>query len=273
MGSSSPGPNPLYALTPGQIIAAQSAQWRELLRGALADTRCACPGFLTEDLNADKQTVTVQLAIQERVRVVLQAAKAAAAGGPPPKVLQWWDVPPIVHVPIMTPRGGGYAVTLPLKKGDEGMVIFCDACIDNWWVNGQTNSPVAANTGASSGSQRQNEVRRHYVHDCGFYPGLWSQKNLLTNYSADSLQIRSDDGTTVIDVSKTDGVTVTTGATIQLTAPAVNANADAGTPQALMTDTFYQWYKTNIQPFLVGKGYVGPAIPLTGCETTVLKGQ
>ena len=273
MGSSSPGPNPLYALTPGQVIAAQSAQWRELLRGALADTRCACPGFLTDDLNSNEQTVTVQLAIQERVRVVPQATSATTTSGPPPKVLQWWDVPPIVHVPIMTPRGGGYSITLPLKKGDEGMVIFCDACIDNWWANGQTNSPVAANTGASSGSQRQNEVRRHYVHDCGFYPGLWSQKNLLTVYSIDSLQIRSDDGTTVIDVSQTDGVIVTTGATIQLTAPAVNANADAGTPQALMTDTFYQWYKTNIQPFLVGKGYAGPAIPLTGCETTVLKGQ
>ena len=173
----------------------------------------------------------------------------------------------------MTPRGGGYSITLPLKKGDEGMVIFCDACIDNWWVNGQTNSPVAANTGASSGSQRQNEVRRHYVHDCGFYPGLWSQKNLLTGYSADSLQIRSDDGTTVIDVSQADGITVTTGVAIQFTAPTISANADAGTPQMLMTDTFYQWYKTNIQPFLVSKGYAGPAIPLTGCETTVLKGQ
>jgi len=147
------------------------------------------------------QTVTVQLALQERVRT--------ATG------LEWWDVPPIVFVPIMVPRGGGYSVTLPLKKGDEGMLIFCDACIDNWWAQGQTNSPPAQNTGQSSGSQRQNELRRHYVHDCGFYPGMWSQKRLLSDYSTSSLQIRSDDGATVIDVSEA-GVTIT--------APSLTAN-------------------------------------------------
>ncbi len=260
MPATTPGPNPLLALTPSQVIDTPSAQWRQIVRQALSEVRCATPAFLTEDMNATEQTVTVQIAIQERVRLVNSPTA------------QWWDVPPIVHVPIMTPRGGGYAITLPLKKGDEGMLIFCDACIDNWWQNGQTNSPVANNTGASSGSQRQNEVRRHYVHDCGFYPGLWSQQRLLDDYSVGSLQIRTDDGATVIDVSAVDGVAITTPNPVQLTAPSVKANANAGTPQALMNDTFYQWYVTNIQPFLVSKGYAGPAIPV-GSETTVLKGQ
>jgi hypothetical protein len=136
----------------------------------------------------------VQIAIQERVRT---------ATGP-----QWWDVPPIIKVPIIVPRGGGYSMTLPLKKGDEGLLIFCDTCMDNWWANGQTNSPVAQNTGVSSGSQKQNEVRRHYIHDCGFLPGMWSQKNLLTDYATDSLQIRTDDGTVILDLSGT-GVAIT----------------------------------------------------------------
>jgi len=264
--STVPGPNPLLTLTPSQVIAAQSEQWRQILRQVLTEARYACPGFLTEDMDVGKQTVTVQLAIQERVRVV-SSLKA-----------QWWDVPPIVFVPVMVPRGGGYSVTLPLKKGDEGMVIFCDACIDLWWANGQTNSPVADNTGVSSGSQRQNEVRRHYIHDCGFYPGLWSQPNVLANYSANSLQVRSDDGATVVDVAE-DGVTVTgenlavnASTAVQLTAPAVSVNAISGTAQKLMNDTFYQWYATNIQPFLVSKGYAGPSIPV-GSETSVLKGQ
>ena len=213
-----PGQNPLLALTPSQVIRTQGEQWRQFVRQALMETRCACPGFLTEDLGAD-QTVTVQLAIQERVRVVPTGAVAAAsalgaAGASGGQKAQWWDVPPIVHVPIMTPRGGGYSITLPLKKGDEGMVVFCDACIDFWWANGQANSPVADNTGVSSGSQRQNEVRHHYVHDCGFYPGLWSKPNALENYSTDSLQVRSDDGTVFIDVA---------GSGITLNAPLVVA--------------------------------------------------
>jgi hypothetical protein len=221
--STTPGPNPLFALTPGQVNRAQSAQWRDLIRQALMEARCACPGFLTTDMDAVEQTVTVQLAIQERVRVVpkasasassaaadtVSAGMAALSGGVAGAVkAQWWDVPPIVHVPIMTPRGGGYAVTLPLKKGDEGMLIFCDACIDLWWRDGQTNSPVANNTHVSSGSQRQNEIRRHYIHDCGFYPGLWNHKRLLEDYSTDSLQIRSDDGAVSIDVSLS-GVRIT----------------------------------------------------------------
>lgn len=258
--STTPGPNPLLSVTPSQVNWAQSEQWRQAVRQALTEARHACPGFLTEDMDVAKQTVTVQLAVQERVRVQ-DSLKA-----------QWWDVPPMVFVPVMTPRGGGYGVTLPLKKGDEGMVIFCDACIDLWWASGQTNSPVADNTGVSSGSQRQNEVRRHYPHDCGFYPGLWSQPNVLENYSADSLQVRTDDGATVIDVSKTDGVTITTNVAVQLTAPAVSASVSGGTPQKLVNDTFYQWYVTNVQPFLVSKGYAGPGVP-AGSETTVLKGQ
>jgi hypothetical protein len=143
------------------------------------------------------QTVTVQIAIQERVRT---------PNGP-----EWWDVPPIIKVPVLTPRGGGYAVTLPIKKDNEGVLIFCDTCFDLWWSNGQNNSPVAVNTGQASGSQRQNEIRRHYVHDCGFLPCSTSQPNVLSDYAADSLQIRTDDGATIIDVSET-GVTITSPA-------------------------------------------------------------
>jgi len=239
------GYNPLLQLTPDQVNQAQSAQWRVALRQALADARCAAPAFLTTDMDPVTQTVTAQIATQERVRT---------ATGP-----QWWDVPPIVYVPIMTPRGGGFADTFPLKKGDEGMLIFCDTCIDFWWQNGQTNSPPAQNTGVVSGTQRQNEVRRHYVHDCGFYPGLWNQRRLLPNYSTTSRQIRTDDGTTtVIDVS-TAGVAVT-GA------------AGVGAAQALVNDTFYQWFVADILPFLVSKGYAGPTVP-AGSETVILKAQ
>jgi hypothetical protein len=118
------------------------------------------------------------------------------------------DIPPIIKVPIILPRGGGYGLTLPLKKGDEGLLIFCDTCFDLWWKNGQTNAPKASNADSPSGTQKQLEVRRHYLHDCGFCPGMWSQPNVLSNYSTTSMQLRSDDGTTIVDIAKT-GVTVT----------------------------------------------------------------
>ncbi len=248
--ATSPQANPLLNLSPSQVNRADTAQWRQLLKQAAVDTRCATPAFLVEDLGAD-QTVSVQVAIQERARL--------STG------VEWLDIPVIRMVPVILPRGGGYSVTLPLKKGDEGLLIFCDTCFDFWWANGQQNSPPPTYPPGApvSGSQRQNEVRRHHLHDCGFWPGMWSQPNLLTAYSTSSLQIRRDDATVLVDVS---------GSGVAITGPAVTAQASGGTPQALMNDTFYQWYVTNIQPFLVSKGYAGPGVP-TGSETTVLKGQ
>ena len=202
--STSSNVNPFYQLTPDQVNRAESAQWRTIIKSALADARGGTPAFLTKDLDIGTQTVTVQVAIQEWVRTQT---------GP-----QWWDIPPIILVPIVVPRGGGYSVTLPLKKGDEGLVVFCDTCFDLWWHRGQTNAPTADNTlttakavgvvAQASGSQRQLEIRRHYIHDCMFIPGAWSQVRKLTNYSTTSLQIRSDDGDTIIDVAEA-GVTIT----------------------------------------------------------------
>ncbi len=245
-------------LTPSQVISAESAQWRALLRQAAFDLRVHSPAFLLEDMDPDEQTVTVQLAVQERVRTLK---------GP-----KWYDVAPIFKVPVMIQRGGGCSVTLPLKKGDEGMLMFCDCCFDLWWHNGQQGAPVADNakelstafgTPVPSGSQQQIGMHRHEVNDCGFYPGFYSQPNVLANYSTDSLQVRTDDGSTIIDVQPS-GVTIIGEAT--------NVKAAGGTPLALVNDTWYQWWKTNIFTFLQGLGYVGPPIPLVP-ETTILKGQ
>lgn len=240
-------------LDPSQINYAETAQWKLFLKQALANARMATPAFLVEDMNAVAQTVTAQIAIQERVRTT--------------GAQQWWDVPPITNVPVMTPRGGGFAVTLPLKKGDEGLLIFCDTCFDLWWQNGQSgSSPAYTAMGKPptvSGSQRQFEVRRHHVHDCGFYPSSWSQPNALATYSTDSLQIRTDDGTTtVVDVSAS-GVAIKGGS--------VTA-ANGGAAQALMTDAFYQYWVDNVLPWLEARGFsAGP--PPGNSETTILKGQ
>ena len=274
--ATSPGPNPLLKLTPNQVNRSDSAQWKAVLKQALNDLRVATPAFTTTAIDPVTQTVTVQIALQEQVRTDI---------GP-----QWYDVPPIIMVPVVMPRGGGYSITLPVKAGDEGMLVFCDTCFDFWWVNGQNNAPVAANVLAEaqsveippipSGSQVQNEIRRHHIHDCGFIPGMWSKPDAaaFSNYSLSSLQIRSNDGNTIVDVAES-GVTVTGGnvtvnasGTAQITAPHVLANATSGTPLALVNDTWFQWYVAHIQTFLVGLGYSGPAIP-SASETTVLKGQ
>jgi Phage protein Gp138 N-terminal domain len=235
-------------LTASQVNRSESAQWRSIVRQALIDTRVASPAFLIEDMDTASQTVTVQIAIQERVRTLQ---------GP-----RWYDIGPLFKVPIVIPRGGGFSLTVPLKKGNEGMLVFCDCCFDQWWQNGQTGAPVADNAKTASGTQQQVGMHRHEVNDCGFYPGFYSQPNVLTNYSTVSMQLRSDDGVTVVDVA---------GNKVTITSPEVDIK-NTGTPLALMNDDFFQWWTGNIYPFLVAKGYAGPTYPSTS-ETTVLKGQ
>lgn len=257
--ATTPAPSPLLQLTPSQVNWAQTEQWKLLLRQALAETRCATPAFAAEDMDPVSQTVTVQIALQERVRTNTGPA--------------WMDVPPIIMVPIVLPRAGGFGMTLPVVKGTEGLLVFCDTCFDLWWKNGQTFSPppTTPQGTVASGSQRQNEIRRHHVHDCGFIPGMVSQPNVLPEYSMTSMQLRSDDGTSVVDIANT-GVTITSPNKVQITAPSIESLSAGGTPQALITDTFYQWFVSYILPYLVSLGYAGPTTP-TGSETTVLKGQ
>lgn len=256
-------PQPLTpGLTPAQLNYADTAQWKQALEQVVTDLRCATAAFLVDDMDPVTQTVTVQVAIQERVSS--------------PTGQQWWDVPPIVHVPILIPRGGGFSSTYPLKKGDQGMLIFCDTCFDNWWVNGQEGSPPAyydIGKQAVSGSQTQLEVRRHYVHDCGFLPGMYSQNRVLENYSTTSMQHRSDDGDSVVDIAS-NGIKLTSDS-VDLTANSIVAGSQGGATQPLMLEAFYTWFTTVFLPTQktpTYTPYAGPDPP-TNSVTTVLKGE
>ena len=172
--SNSPG------LTPSQLNYAQTAQWKEFLRQALADVRVAIPSIV-KSFDAGTQTVSVQIAVSELVRL----------NNP-----QWTAIQPINKVPIILPRAGGFCLTLPIQAGDEGMLVFCDSCIDLWWLNGGIQPPAGAPF-----TQPEFERRRHDLNDCGFYPGTWNQTRVLPAYSIFSAQLRTDDGTCYLELA------------------------------------------------------------------------
>jgi hypothetical protein len=176
-------------LLQSQLHSADQYQWKTWLRQALVDLRVAIPAIV-KSFDPDRQVVSVQIAVSELVKPPYIDSNGDVQNTP-----GWVAISPINNVPVMCQRGGGFSVTLPLKQGDEGMLIFCDSCIDLWWMSGGQQPPPG-------GSLIQNnfERRRHDLTDCGFYPGLWNQTRVLPNYSTNSLQIRSDDGTTFIEV-------------------------------------------------------------------------
>ena len=157
--------------------------------------RVACPGIV-RSFDAAEQTVTVQIAIREK-RLLIDGTE------------QWVDIPQLVDVPIVFPRAGGYAVTFPIKEGDECLVIFGDMCIDAWWQSG--------------GVQNQIDCRRHDLSDGFAVFAPWSQPRVLSNYSTDSVQLRNEDGSAYVEIS---GSTVNIkGGTVNIDGGTVNINA------------------------------------------------
>lgn len=217
----------------------------EPIRNALAqfgsNLRVAIPGII-QSFDADTQTVSVQPAISEIFRIDAV-----------PTVV---NLPLLEDVPIIIPRAGGFSVTLPIQPGDECLLIFADMCIDAWFQSG--------------GVQGQPAKFRHAIGDGFAIVGPWNQTRVIENYSADSMQLRSDDGSVVVDVAS-DAVTVT-APQVNVVSPAITAAAQGGTPHPLMTDAFLTWFNAIYAPSVAYKVAEPPALapaPLT----TVLGAQ
>ena len=142
-----------------------------------AQLRVAIPAII-ESFDAGKQTVSVQPAITENIQVGEEATKAM-------------KLPILTDIPICFPRAGGYSITLPIKKGDECLLVFADMCIDGWWQSG--------------GVQDQMETRRHDLSDAFAIIGTTSQPRKVADYSTENMQIRTDDCNIVIELEKSSG--------------------------------------------------------------------
>ena len=153
--------------------------------------RCASPGIIVS-FDAVKQTATVQIAISEQIRCNDPDFIARHGSNVGPET-----IPTLVDVPIVIPRAGGFAVTLPINAGDECLVVFSDTCFDAWYQNGCSVTPNDPDH--PYGSQPQMSLRRHDLSDGFAIIGVCSQPKTLTGYSVDSLQVRDEEGNIYLD--------------------------------------------------------------------------
>ena len=141
--------------------------------GHQAQIWTAMPGII-QSYNSAHQTVTVQVATKVRVTQPSGAVVHQA-------------LPLLVDVPVQFPAGAGHSMTFPIAAGDECLVHFASRCIDNWWANG--------------GVQPQAELRMHDLSDGFAALGYRSRPRAIGAVSTSSLQLRSDDGQTLVDVN------------------------------------------------------------------------
>jgi hypothetical protein len=160
-------------ITVSERTGSQSEFYSQMLDGFSSNLRVAIPGIISS-FDSAEQTVTVQPTIRERVTD--QDNKQT-----------WTALPLLLDVPICLPRAGGFAITIPINPGDECLIIFADMCIDAWFSSGDV--------------QNQIEKRRHDLSDAFCILGTWSQPRRISNYSTNSMQLRTEDGTQMIDIS------------------------------------------------------------------------
>ena len=98
------------------------------------------------------------------------------------------EMPELLEVPVVMPRGGGFAFTFPIKPGDGVQLMFQSRNSDLWYNEG--------------GDQEGFTARMHDLSDAVAIPGLEPSPNALGSYNADSFELRSEDGSTKIEITE-----------------------------------------------------------------------
>jgi hypothetical protein len=158
----------------------------------------AVPGILT-GVDLVSQTVSVRPAIMGRLQNLDGTSQDV-------------QMPLLVDVPVCWPRSQGFALTLPLKVGDEVLVVFSCRCIDSWWQGG--------------GEGGQAELRMHDLSDGFAIPGPTSQPKKLVNVNENNVQLRDTLGTTYFELRPAGIAGVKAVSEIRLEAPNVNVQGN-----------------------------------------------
>lgn len=153
---------------------------RLALEGVQAQLWTALPGIITAvDLAA--QTCSVQPAITGEITGANGATTAV-------------QLPLLVDVPLVFPRAGGFALTFPVRAGDECLVIFACRCIDGWWQSGGVQPPA--------------ESRMHDLSDGFAILAPTSQKNALGGVSGAAVELRTQAGDAFISLDASGNITL-----------------------------------------------------------------
>jgi hypothetical protein len=128
----------------------------------------ALPGIV-ESFDSEKLTAVVQPSIQAQLL--------------DPDSGDWSNktLPLCLDCPVKFLWGAIGGFTVPLRKGDEGLLVFASRCIDSWWQSG--------------GVQTQAEFRMHDLSDGFFLPGVFSQPKIIPSFNNDFPEMRNADGT------------------------------------------------------------------------------
>lgn len=122
-------------------------------------------------------------------------------------------MPELLDCPVHFTAGGGVTLTFPVRVGDECLVVFASRCIDNWWSMGSPGNNTA---------QSQAEFRMHDLSDGFCIAGFSSKPKVIADISTEKAQLRTDDGSTFVEVDPAGATSVVASALVTVVAPTIN---------------------------------------------------
>ncbi len=183
----------------------------------LKDLHTSMPGII-QSFDPVNQTASVQAAVR-RVFITREGTN---------EILAPQDIPILINVPVQFPRGGGFSLTFPVKKGDECLLVFAERSFDEWHKFGGVRDPGAR--------------RFHSLSDATAFVGISSLPNKVPNYDPNNTQLKKDDGSAVVSVNNDSTIDITADSDINaiaggdMTLECVNLTATAtGTAEVTAT--------------------------------------
>lgn len=88
------------------------------------------------------------------------------------------DYPILLDCPVVVLSGGDFSIKIPIKKGDDCLVLFNDRDIDNWFRSGQVAALASP--------------RLHSISDGIALVGINSLKSSLAGYDEDRMIIEKE---------------------------------------------------------------------------------
>ena len=161
---------------------------QQFRRTIMSSLRVCLPGTVS-GVDLGNCTVDVTVGVMQNV-----AAQGFSRG-------QDFQYPQLIGCPAITLQGGGVGAVMPVKVGDECLVLFSDRCISNWIMTGEA-TPLP-------------DLRMHDINDGFVLVGLNSLANLLATPLADNeggvCETQNPDGALVAVNSATGLVSIRNG--------------------------------------------------------------
>jgi len=135
--------------------------------------------------------------------------------------VEYIQCPKITNIPLAITKGGGLKFTYPIKQGEDCTLIFSQRSIDNFLLEGDIQRPFEGE------DPTKTTIRCMDMTDAMCFPGVITNKETISNYATDAIEIRNEDGTVKVSVKQDSLTLVQDSATIELSGG--NINMEAGT--------------------------------------------